>query len=129
MDIETIVGRKQVTLRIRGRVTMPDGAQLKSLVVSLLEKGHRHFVVNLHEATEIDSFGLGDFVAASAAVSRAGGSIRFQSTGRLRELLSTTKLLDAIDRRPARGWAHPYLWIVLATAFAGILLTWVLASY
>src|SRR5262245_35455326 len=47
MEIETFIGRKHVTLRIRGRFTRADGVQLKKTIVRLLEEGHRHFVVSL----------------------------------------------------------------------------------
>jgi anti-anti-sigma factor len=122
MEIETLIGRTHVTLRIRGRVTRADGFQLKRTIARLLEEGHRQFVVSLGEVTDIDSFGLGDLVAASAAASRAGGRISFESAGsRVGALLSKTKLLAVHDRKPARGWTKLYLWLGAAVAVAAIL--------
>ena len=98
MEIETRADGPQVTLRIRGRVTRADGGQLKRTIATLLEEGHRLFVLDFHEVSDIDSAGLGDVAAAFIAVHRPRGQIRIENpTDRPRDLLSTTELPPTVE--------------------------------
>jgi anti-anti-sigma factor len=126
VEIETQVGPKQVTLRIRGRVTRADGERLKQAVLSLLKRGHLHFVVDFHEVSDIDSFGLGGLVAANAAVHRSNGSFRVEAWGRMRDLLVTTKLLDVGE--PSSRHARANLLVGVAVAVAVAVLLWTLTQ-
>jgi anti-anti-sigma factor len=123
MDIETRIDRRQVTVRIRGRLLAgEDCDRLQTAIVRLLEDGHRQFVVDFAEVGQIDSFGLGSLVRAVASIHGAGGSIRLEGArSPMGELISMTNVLDLFDRKPKRGWTNPYVWVGVLASLALIL--------
>jgi len=84
---------------LRGRlVASEEGESLYAALIQSAEDGHRWILVNCAGLTLVDSAGLGDIVAAHAAVIRRGGVVRLlQPTPRLRELLALTRLDSLLE--------------------------------
>ncbi len=88
-----------VVLTLDGRLTMGDNADVvRDKVGSLLQQGHRRFVLNLAAVPYMDSGGLGMLVHAYATVTRQGGRLTLMHvTDRLYDLLVITKLVTVFD--------------------------------
>jgi anti-anti-sigma factor len=98
MDIEVRIDGNQVTLRIRGRLAQPDASLLPNTISRLLDEGHLLFVLDFSEVSEIDSTGLGAVVRAHAAAHHRRAQIGIENaSGRLRDLISMTKLLTPFE--------------------------------
>jgi anti-sigma B factor antagonist len=86
---------KDATLvQVSGRLTTLDTwGQLKEVVAALVRDGKRQIVLNLSQLTFVDSTFIGELVACSLVVARAGGSLRLSSPSRrIQELLLITRL-------------------------------------
>ena len=86
---------KDATLvQVSGRLTTLDTwGQLKEIVAALVRDGDRRIVLNLSQLTFVDSTFIGELVACSLVVARAGGSLRLSSPSRrIQELLLITRL-------------------------------------
>ena len=99
MQIEERAVGDVVVLDLKGKVTLGEGDELlKDKVNSLVNQGKKKIVLNLAEVPYIDSAGLGEIVRTYTTVSRQGGSLKLLNvTGRLKDLLSITKLLTVFD--------------------------------
>ncbi len=88
-----------VVLTLDGRLTMGDSADVvRDKVSSLLQQGHRRFVLNLAAVPYMDSGGLGMLVQAYATATRQGGRLTLMHvTDRLYDLLVITKLVTVFD--------------------------------
>ncbi len=97
----------QATIRHSGDVTILDlegraiiGASSDLLARELRrlrESGARKLLVNLSGLTQIDSSGLSTLVRAFVSLGHSGGSLKLLGVrGRVREVLSVTRLLRAI---------------------------------
>jgi anti-sigma B factor antagonist len=79
---------------VKGRVTA--GAMSERLRATLLEyfeQGHQRLLADLAEVEYMDSAGLGELVAAYAALTRRGGALHLmRPPRRIRELLKITRL-------------------------------------
>ena len=95
---EQMVGDVAV-LTLDGRLTQGASADgLRDKVRSLLQQGHRQFIVNLAAVPYMDSGGLGTLVQALATVTRQDGTLKLlHVTDRLRDLLVITKLVTVFD--------------------------------
>ena len=92
MDIDVEINDQHVRLNLRGRMTRADGGHVKKTIATLLQEGHRTFVLDFRDVTDIDSAGLADVVMASSAVYRHNGQIRIENQpDRPPDLLSMTK--------------------------------------
>ena len=82
-----------------GRVTLGDGAStLRDTLRGMGREGHKKILLNLAEATVIDSSGLGVLVGAFASITNQGGQLKLLSlTSRIRDLLLITKLLTVFE--------------------------------
>jgi anti-sigma B factor antagonist len=98
----------KISSRQVGDVTIVDisgrmlaGAEGQKILMALVDEfdhGHRWLLVNCAELTFLDSSGLGDLMAAHAAIIRRGGVLRLLSPTRtVRELLERTKLDGLLD--------------------------------
>ena len=107
---------KDATLvQVSGRLTTLDTwGQLKEVVASLVRDGERSIILNLSQLTFVDSTFIGELVACSLVVARAGGSLRLSSPSRrVQELLLITRLgqifesyetdTEALAARPMRA--------------------------
>lgn len=66
---------------------------LRDTITQMMLQGHRHFIVDLAQISQIDTSGLTMLVGAHLAVVKRGGHIRLLNpTKRIREIFSVTKL-------------------------------------
>ncbi len=89
-----------VVVDLSGKITLSDGgdAMLKDKVRSLLQQRRKKLVLNLADVSYVDSAGLGELVQAYAAASKNGGTLKLlNTTKRIRDLLSITKLLTVFE--------------------------------
>jgi anti-sigma B factor antagonist len=95
---ERIVGDVAI-IEITGRVTLGEGAAvLRDKVHSLLHQGRTKLLLDLSGVDYLDSAGLGEILATFATVRRQSGSLKLLGlTGRIRDLLSITKLLTVFE--------------------------------
>jgi anti-sigma B factor antagonist len=96
---ERVVGNVTV-LDVSGKVTLSDGAdkKLSDKLRSLVQQNRKQLVLNLGNVSYVDSAGLGAIVHSYATVKNQGGSLKLLNvTGKLRDLLSITKLLTVFD--------------------------------
>jgi len=90
----------QVTvLDLSGRLTSNEGSgRLKEKVTSLVFEGQNQIVLNLANLSYMDSAGLGEMVACYTTASKGGGRVKLaNTTGRIKDLLTITKLLTVFD--------------------------------
>ena len=86
-------------LDLKGRLRVGGNtiALHRSINTLLMEK-KRLIVLNLAGVSFIDSSGLGELIASQISVENKGGSIKLaELTDPLKQLLSTTKLLNVFD--------------------------------
>ncbi len=87
--------RKDATLiQVSGQLTTLDTwGQMKEVVAARVRDGDRHIVLNLSQLTFVDSTFIGELVACSLVVARAGGTLKLSSPSRrIQELLLITRL-------------------------------------
>ena len=86
-------------IHVTGTLTTLDTwGQLKESVASLVREGERHVVLNLSQLSFVDSSFIGELVACSLVLARAGGTLRLASTSRrVNELLLVTRLGQIFD--------------------------------
>jgi anti-sigma B factor antagonist len=87
-------------LDVSGKVTVADGSDrmLSDKLRSLVQQNRKKLLLNLGNVTYVDSAGLGAIVHSYATVKNQGGSLKLLNvTGKLRDLLSITKLLTVFD--------------------------------
>ena len=92
------VGRVTI-VDISGRMIAGSGSQeILMALVDEFDQGHHWLLVNCADLTFLDSSGLGDLIAAHAAIVRRGGVARLLNPTRtVRELLSRTRLDLILD--------------------------------
>jgi anti-sigma B factor antagonist len=56
------------------RLDIEVAAEFRRMLLSLIEQGHRHLIVDLRDVTFIDSSGLGALVSALKTLKRGSGS-------------------------------------------------------
>jgi len=96
---ERAVGNVTV-LDVSGKVILGDGSDktLSDKLRSLVEQGRKQLVLNLGNVSYVDSAGLGAIVHSYATVKNQGGSLKLVNvTGKLRDLMSITKLLTVFE--------------------------------
>jgi anti-sigma B factor antagonist len=89
-----------VIVDVSGKITLGDGgdAILKDKMRSLIQQNQKKVLLNLGEVSYVDSAGLGEIVQAYAAVTKSGGALKLMNTTkRIKDLLSITKLLTVFD--------------------------------
>lgn len=75
MQIEVANGNGATVVRPTGdRLDIEVAADFRARLLSLIEQGNRHLVVDLHDVTFIDSSGLGALVSALKTLKRSSGS-------------------------------------------------------
>ena len=87
-------------LDVSGKVTTADGSDrtLTDKLRSLVQQDRKKLLLNMANVTYVDSAGLGAIVHSYATVKNQGGSLKLlHVTGKLRDLLSITKLLTVFD--------------------------------
>jgi anti-sigma B factor antagonist len=86
-------------LDVEGRITIGEGAStLRETLRMLPKQGHSKLLLNLADATMIDSTGLGVLVAGFASITNQGGQLKLvKLTTRIRDLLLMTKLFTVFE--------------------------------
>ena len=94
-------------LDLSGRLTSTDGAgRLKDKVTSLIFEGHKNIVLNLGNLSYVDSAGLGEMVACHSTAAKSGAAVKLaNTTGKMKDLLSITKLLTVFDAHDTEAQA------------------------
>jgi anti-sigma B factor antagonist len=94
-------------LDLSGRFTSNDGAgRLKEKVTSLIFEGHKNIILNLANLTYMDSAGLGEMVACHSTAAKSGGAVKLaNTTGKMKDLLSITKLVTVFDAHDTEAQA------------------------
>lgn len=79
---------------VAGRITLGDGTNtLRDAMEGLVAGGSRKVLLNLAEASYIDSSGFGELVSGYTSLRRAGGSLKLLNpTHRVKSLLDMTNL-------------------------------------
>jgi anti-sigma B factor antagonist len=87
-------------LELAGRLTVNDRpGLLKESVVSAVENGARHVLLDLSGVHYIDSTRLGEIIASHVTVTRRGGRLRLVGTpDRIAELLAIAGLSGVFER-------------------------------
>ena len=79
---------------VSGRITLGEGTSaMRDGVRDLIAGGHRKVLLNLAEASYIDSSGFGELVAGYTSLARAGGTLKLVGlTERVKTLMRMTNL-------------------------------------
>ena len=82
-----------------GRIVLGEETNaLREKVKALLAEGKKKIVLNMDNAKQIDSAGLGTLVGLHSSAKTLGGSLRLCNLGtNFREVLQITKLLTVFD--------------------------------
>jgi anti-anti-sigma factor len=92
LSIEVRCVEHIVIIELTGRVSVVD-LGLKQFAAGLIERGHRHFIVNLANVSYLDNFGLGQLCWLYTVARNRGGDLKLlHPTPRIRKLLGVTKL-------------------------------------
>ena len=84
---------------VMGRITLGEGAStLRDTIRTMGREGHKKILLNLGDATYIDSSGLGVLVSGFASITKQGGRLKLLNLNkRVRDLLLITKLLTVFE--------------------------------
>jgi anti-sigma B factor antagonist len=84
---------------IKGRITLGEGnVVLRDVMAGLLEKGHKHILLNMTEVAHVDSAGIGELVRSHTSVRKQGGHMKLVNPHKkVRELLQMTMLSAVFD--------------------------------
>jgi anti-sigma B factor antagonist len=84
---------------ISGRITVGEGnVMLRETVRSLLDKGSKDILLNLHEVGYVDSSGIGELVRSYTTIKTQGGQMKLVNLSqRVHDLLQLTKLHAVFD--------------------------------
>lgn len=88
-----------IVVDVSGRITLGDGAStLRDTLRTMPRETHKKILLNLGDASYIDSSGLGVLVSAFASITSQGGQLKLLNlTKRVRDLLLITKLLTVFE--------------------------------
>jgi anti-sigma B factor antagonist len=86
-------------LDIEGNIRIGEAnIALRNAIRQLVKEGKHQILLNLSEATYIDSSGLGEFVSGYVALNKLGGKLKLVNlTERVNELMTITKLRTVFD--------------------------------
>jgi anti-sigma B factor antagonist len=82
-----------------GQLTIGEPVGLfKNTVQEEIDRGERHFVINLGQVSHVDSSGLGQLIAAYVSIRKQPGNVVLLNlTARIKDLLQMTKLLTVFE--------------------------------
>ena len=88
-----------VVLALDGRIVLGEETNaLREKVKALLAEGKKKIVLNMDNATQIDSAGLGTLVGLHSSAKKQDASVRLCNLGsKFKEVLQITKLLTVFD--------------------------------
>jgi anti-sigma B factor antagonist len=84
---------------LSGRITLGDGSgTVRDTVKRLIASGKKQVLLNLADASYIDSAGLGELVGTYATMTNQGGQIKLlNAQGKVRDVLQVTKLYTVFE--------------------------------
>lgn len=84
---------------VSGKVTIGAGAeQLRDTVQEALNGGATKILLNLGQATVVDSSGIGEFVSAYTRVTNRGGNLKLAALPpKVHDILTITQLITVFD--------------------------------
>ncbi len=87
-----------VVIDVAGRVTIGHDAKMRDAINEALDAGARNILMNMERVTKMDSSGIGELVAAHAAVRTNGGRfILVALSGQLASVLQITQVLGVLE--------------------------------
>lgn len=83
---------------VHGRLTIGESSdQLTTALQSILNEAGRKVIIDLNGVPQIDSTGISSLVRISVSLAREGGALHLVcKTGRVRDALTVTRLIEAI---------------------------------
>jgi len=84
---------------VSGRITLGEGAStLRNAIRAMALEGHKKLLLNLGDASYVDSSGLGVLVSAFATLANHGGQLKLLNVlSRVKDLLLITKLYAVFE--------------------------------
>jgi anti-sigma B factor antagonist len=82
-----------------GKITLGEGTMsIRNTVKDVLQGGAKKILLNLAGISYIDSAGVGELVGTFVTTGNSGGKLKLMGlTGKLREVLTITKLLTVFE--------------------------------
>jgi len=86
-------------LEPKGKITIGVGdVALRDAVHEALEAGSKHILINLEQASTIDSSGIGELVSAYTTVTNRGGKLKLlHLPPKVQDILQITQLVTVFD--------------------------------
>ena len=99
MKIDIRTARDVSILDCNGKITLGEGTMsIRNTVKDILQGGAKKILLNLAGITYIDSAGVGELVGAFVTAGNNGAKLKLLGlTGKLREVLTITKLLTVFE--------------------------------
>jgi anti-sigma B factor antagonist len=99
MNIEVRTIEDVQILDWKGKITLgSETMAVRNKVRDIVNSGGKKLVLNLADVPYIDSSGVGELVSTYTTVTNAGGQLKLLNlTGKIRELLTITKLLTVFE--------------------------------
>ena len=87
---------------LSGRLAVGDGGELvRDLLRDLFANGEKHVLLNLHDVSYIDSFGVGELVWGMTSIRNRGGDLKlFNVNNNVQHTLNITNLSSVFDIQP-----------------------------
>jgi anti-sigma B factor antagonist len=97
IDVRTVQGVR--VLDCSGKITLGEGTMtIRNAVKDALQGGANKILLNLADTNYIDSAGVGELVGTYVTTGHSGGKMKLMGlTGKLREVLTITKLLTVFE--------------------------------
>lgn len=98
MNQEFSIVQDQVIVTLAGGLYVEDAAALRETLISYIERGYKHYIIDLARVDYIDSSGLGVLVAIQKRALQKGGGIAVKGLrGVVREVFELTRLTKVFD--------------------------------
>lgn len=87
-----------VVVHIHGSLYVNDAAALRMELLNYIQKGQKHFIINMTQTDYIDSSGLGVLVAVHKRAVEQKGSVKIRGMhGVVKELFELTRLTQVFE--------------------------------
>lgn len=97
---EVTTGEEKVFVKLCDKIHIGESTLMKEQLLQYLNQGYSQLILNLQEVTEIDSSGLGAFVALhNRAMQNGGGVVITGLTGRVKEIFEATGLIGVFAQK------------------------------
>ena len=98
MNLRIETNGDTVVVRIHGSLYVNDAAALRMELLNYIQKGQKHFIIDLTQTDYIDSSGLGVLVGIHKRAMEHKGSVRIRGLqGVVRELFELTRLTQVFE--------------------------------